>query len=262
MRMDNETFRLKVENLFGSLRTAQEEGNDRVVMAELEQLAATPRKSRYFLKAVAAQEDPALQEHFYRLVFARVKSDQEASDLERHIRHMFYTNREEAKAMLARVATHDVLPALFHVIALTEEGWLAGELIRIVLAAPAEELYQPLVDALDSREYLIQCLAIYLIGKSGDDRHLHALARFYRKPVWGEAGPAGEEEPGRTIGGSPKRLRRPRAQVAQGQEQPRSGCRAYDRSRSHVDFGCGRRRQPRANRPQDAPQGRGDGPPL
>ena len=39
------------------------------------------------------------------------------------------------------------------------------------------------MDALDSKEYLIQCPAIYLIGKSGDDRHLHALARFYRKPV-------------------------------------------------------------------------------
>ena len=105
MRMDNETFRLKVENLFGSLRSAQGDGYDRAIMAELEQLAATPRKSRYFLKAVAAQEDPGLQEHFYRLIFSRVRSDQEAGDLERHIRHMFYTDREEAKAMLARVAT-------------------------------------------------------------------------------------------------------------------------------------------------------------
>lgn len=182
MRMDNETFRLKVENLLGSLRSAEGDGFDRAIMAELERLAATPRKSRHFLKAVAAHEDPALQEHFYRLVFSRARTDQEASDLERHIRHMFYTNREEAKAMLARISKRDVLPALFRVIALTEEGWLAGELIRIVLAAPPEELYQPLVDALDSKEYLIQCLAIYLIGKSGDDRHLDALARFYRKP--------------------------------------------------------------------------------
>lgn len=183
MRMDNETFRLKVENLLGSLRSAEGDGFDRAVMAELERLAATPRKSRHFLKAVAAQQDLELQEYFYRLVFSRARNDQEASDLERHIRHMFYTNREEAKAMLARVATREVLPALFRVIALTEEGWLAGELIRIVLSAPAEELYEPLVDALDSKEYLIQCLAIYLIGKSGDDQHLDALARFYRKPV-------------------------------------------------------------------------------
>jgi hypothetical protein len=183
MRMDNETFRLKVENLFNSLRSADGDGTSRMIMAELEQLAATPRKSRYFLRAVAAQDDPALQEHFYRLVFSRVRTDQEASDLERHIRHMFYTDREHAKAILARVATREALPALFRVIALTEEGWLAGELIRIVLSAPPEELLEPLEQALDSQEYLLQCLAIYLIGKSGDDRHLQALARFYRRPV-------------------------------------------------------------------------------
>jgi len=182
MRMDNETFRLKVENLFSSLRAAGD-GFDRAVMAELEQLAVTPRKSRYFLKALSQQSDPELQDHFYRLVLSRVRSDQDASDVERHIRHMFYTNRDEAKATLARIAKRDALPALFRVIALTEEGWLAGELIRIVLAADPDELHQPLVDALDSKEYLLQCLAIYLIGKSGNDRHLHALARFYRKPV-------------------------------------------------------------------------------
>lgn len=180
MRMDNETFRLKVENLFNSLRT--DGGFDRTVLAELEQLALTPRKSRYFLKAVAAQDDPEVQDHFYRLVLSRVRTDQEAGDIERHIRHMFYTNREQAKATLSRVATRDVLPALFRVIALTEEGWLAGELIRIVLAADPEELHQPLVDALNSKEYLLQCLAIYLIGKSGHDGHLHELARFYRRP--------------------------------------------------------------------------------
>jgi len=43
MRMDNETFRLKVENLFNSLRT--DGGFDRTVLAELEQLALTPRRA-------------------------------------------------------------------------------------------------------------------------------------------------------------------------------------------------------------------------
>src|SRR5690606_28826186 len=72
---------------------------------------------------------------------------------------------------------------LFHVIALTEEGWLAGELIRIVLSMPPEALQEPLQEALMSEDYLLQCLAIYLIGKTADETLLHMLARFYRKPV-------------------------------------------------------------------------------
>lgn len=183
MRMDNETFRLKVENLLGSVRTDNGDGYDPEVVRELEQLATTPRRTRYFLRAVSSQADPELEERFYRMVMGRVRSEQEVSDLERHIRHMFYTDREHAKAILAKLAQRDVLPALFRVIAFTEEGWLAGELIRIVLQAPEDELYEPIVEALDSKDYLLQCLAIYLVGKSARPRLLHALARFYRRPI-------------------------------------------------------------------------------
>ena len=182
MRMDNETFRLKVENLFASVRSS-EGALDPAVMAQLEKLAATPRKGRYFLQAASAHGDPELEERFHRLVFSLAKTDQDAAELERHIRQMFYQKRERAKELLAKIAQRETLPAIFRVIALTEEGWLAGELIRIVLAVPADELFEPLSEALDSKEYLLQCLAIYLIGKTGNDRLLHLLAQFYRKPV-------------------------------------------------------------------------------
>lgn len=182
MRMDNETFRLKVESLLGNVRS-EDGGFDPEVMAELERLSATPRKVRYFLKAVSSHPDAELQERFYRRVMARVRSEHDTSDLERHIRHMFYEDREHAKAILARLAVRDVLPAICRVIAFTEEGWLAGELIRIVLAAPPEELAEPIQEALDSNDYLLQCLAIYLVGKSGADDLLDILARFYRRPV-------------------------------------------------------------------------------
>ncbi len=183
MRMDNETFRLKAENLLGTVKDEETGDYDKRVMAELEQMAATPRKVRYFLKAVSTHPDDALQELFYRRVMARVRSEHDTSDLERHIRHMYYEDREHAKAMLARLTQADVISALLRVISFTEEGWLAGELIRIVLQAPGDELYQPITEALNSREYLLQCLAIYLVGKSGDPKLLDALAQFYRKPV-------------------------------------------------------------------------------
>ena len=179
MRMDNETFRLKVENLFNSLRTdgGFDRGSRRAGAAR-----SHAEKEPLFPQGRSRARRPRVQDHFYRLVLSRVRTDQEAGDIERHIRHMFYTDREQAKATLSRVPTRDVLPALFRVIALTEEGWLAGELIRIVLAAAPESSTEPLVDALNSKEYLLQCLAIYLIGKSGHDGHLHELARFYRRP--------------------------------------------------------------------------------
>lgn len=183
MRMDNETFRLRVENLFAAVRKDDNGTLDDGVMAELSRLARAPRKARHFLKVVSEHEGADLQEHFYRLIFGGAKGEADTSDLERHVRHMFYEDREHAKSMLARIATSDVLPALFRVIVATEEGWLAGEMIRIVLSAPPEELAEPIHDALYSEDYLIQCLAIYLVGKSGDDRLLDLLAGFYRKPV-------------------------------------------------------------------------------
>lgn len=183
MRMDNETFRLKAENLLGAVKTGDDGGYDEDVMAELGKMAATPRKVRYFLKAVSTHPDDSLQVYFYRRVMSRVRSEHDTSDLERHIRHMYYENREHAKEILAQLTQRDVIGAFLRVISFTEEGWLAGELIRIVLQAPPEELYDPIAEALESHDYLLQCLAIYLVGKSGDPKLLDALAQFYRRPV-------------------------------------------------------------------------------
>ena len=136
MRMDNETFRLKVENLFGSLRSAEGDGVDRMVMAELEQLAATPRKSRYFLKAVAAQDDPALQEHFYRSSFAGPHRPGGQRPGAAYPPYVLYRSRAGQGDPRTCGHTRGVA-RLFRVIALTEEGWLAGELIRIVFVGSA-----------------------------------------------------------------------------------------------------------------------------
>src|SRR5690606_27292343 len=69
-----------------------------------------------------------------------------------------------------------------HVIALTDEGWLAGELIRIVLSYDPEILRDPVEQALHSGDYQLQCLGIYLAGKSKSDPLLDVLAQFYRRP--------------------------------------------------------------------------------
>lgn len=183
MRMDNETYRLRVEGLLGELRSEGEDLTSEVA-AELERLALTPRKARYFLRALlTTEQSDRVQIHFYRLVMEAARSKDAYSDLERHIRHAFYEAREQTKAVLAEIQSTKGLTALFHVISLTEEGWLAGELIRIVLAMPPEVLEEPLKQALASQDYLLQCLAIYLIGKTGDETLLNMLASFYRKPV-------------------------------------------------------------------------------
>src|SRR5690606_15559641 len=103
MRMDNETFRLKAENLLAAAKVGEDGRCDQDVMAELEQMAATPRKVRYFLKADSTHPDDALQEHCYRLVMGRVRSEHDVSDLERHIRHLYHDDREHAKAFLGRL---------------------------------------------------------------------------------------------------------------------------------------------------------------
>ena len=77
------------------------------------------------------------------------------------------------------------------------------------------------MEALDSKEYLIQCLAIYLIGKSGDDRHLHALARFYRRPVGEKLDRLEKKSLDALLEGFETVLRRARPQVAERSEQPR-----------------------------------------
>lgn len=180
MRMDNETYRLKVENMFSLL--AEKDGSWKPeVLTELEHLALAARKGRYFLRVVGTQPR-TFQIHFYRYYMSRARREDSIVDLERQIRHMFYETREEAKEILAELVDSSTLPALFQVIALTEEGWLAGELIRIVLGAPIDQLRQPITQHLYSPTYLLQCLAIYLIGKLGDEDLLEALVEFYRKP--------------------------------------------------------------------------------
>lgn len=183
MRMDNETYRLRVEALLRELGR-EEHPLSSEALAELERLALIPRKARYFLRALLATEQSVpVQVHFYRLIMEAARTKNAYSDLERHIRHAFYEAREQTRSVLAEVQSPKGLIALFHVIALTEEGWLAGELIRIVLSMPPEVLQGPLQEALMSEDYLLQCLAIYLIGKTGDEALLNMLARFYRKPV-------------------------------------------------------------------------------
>lgn len=184
MRMDNETYRLRVEGLIARLKKGDNGEMDPNVRAQLEELAVMPRKARYFLKALASSgQDQDVQVHFYRHIMTHARPDDIVSDLERHVRHSFYEAREEAKQILSRLTTADVLPVMFRIISATEEGWLAGELIRIVLAAPIEELRTPLRESLYSKDYLLQCLAIYLIGKLADEELMEELAQFYCKPV-------------------------------------------------------------------------------
>nr|MBO2478353.1 hypothetical protein [Bacillota bacterium] len=70
-RMDNETYRIRVEDLFRELLL--EDGTmDEGVRQQLEQLALLPRKTRYFLRVLNDQPLP-VQVHFYRLILSRVK---------------------------------------------------------------------------------------------------------------------------------------------------------------------------------------------
>lgn len=183
MRMDNETYRLKVEGLLGELKRSGE-NLETDVADELRELALVPRKARYFLRALLTTEQTFyVQVHFYRHVLSAAKSKDAYRDLERHIRHAFYEAREITKEVLAEMDEEVTLDTLLHVIVLTEEGWLAGELIRIVLNMAPDKLTSPLRKALQSKDYLLQCLAIYLIGKSHDETLLHTLADFYSNPV-------------------------------------------------------------------------------
>lgn len=179
-RMDNETYRIRVEDLFRDLH--DEAGRpDEAVKAQLKELALLPRKTRHFLR-VLNDQPVEVQAEFYRHVFREVKGPDFHKDLERHIRHRFYEAREEIKRLLGMLDDPDAIEALMHVIALTEEGWLAGELIRIVLSHDAELARQPVRRALESGNYLLQCLGIYLAGKSKQDPLVEELSRFYRKP--------------------------------------------------------------------------------
>ncbi len=179
-RMDNETYRIRVEDLFRELHDESGAPNE-AVKAQLKELALLPRKTRHFLR-VLNDQPVEVQAEFYRHVFREVKGQDFYKDLERHIRHRFYEAREEFKQLLAVLDDPDAIEALMHVIALTEEGWLAGELIRIVLAHEPELAREPVRNALESGDYLLQCLGIYLAGKSKSDPLLEELSRFYRRP--------------------------------------------------------------------------------
>lgn len=179
-RMDNETYRIRVEDLFRDL-VAPDGTVDEEVRQQLEQLALLPRKTRYFLR-VLNDQPTEVQSPFYRLILSRVKDKDFYGELERHIRHRFYEAREQIKELLGQMEDPQAVPALMRVIALTEEGWLAGELIRIVLSFDPEVLRDPVQQALDSGDYQLQCLGIYLAGKSKSDPLLEVLAQFYRRP--------------------------------------------------------------------------------
>lgn len=193
-RMDNETYRIRVEDLFKELYSsapeaaaskeavAPEARYDESVWRQLEQLALLPRKARHFLRVLNDQPQD-VQAAFLRYVMANVKEKDFPKDLERHIRHRFYEARDEVKQMLAALEDEAAVTALMRVIALTEEGWLAGELIRIVLGYDPELLRGPVREALDSGDYLLQCLGIYLAGKSKSDPPLEELSVFYRRPA-------------------------------------------------------------------------------
>lgn len=180
MRMDNETYRIRVQDLLGKL--VGEDGQwDPEVRRRLEELAVQPRKVRHFLNALV-DSPKDIQLHFYRLVLARVESKDAVSDLERHIRQRFYSSREEIKDIIASLSEPASILAIFRAIAHTEEGWLAGELIRLMLAHDPQHLVKPVEDAIQSGDYLLQCLGIYLVGKSKDEALMRILTDFYRKP--------------------------------------------------------------------------------
>lgn len=179
-RMDNETYRIRVEDLFKELHDESGAVNE-AVKEQLKELALLPRKTRHFLR-VLNDQPLEVQAEFYRHIFREVKGDDFYKDLERHVRHRFYEARDEFKELLGMLDDPDAIEALMHVIALTEEGWLAGELIRIVLAHDPEQAREPVRHALESGDYLLQCLGIYLAGKSKSDPLLEELSRFYRRP--------------------------------------------------------------------------------
>ncbi|BAS27023.1 hypothetical protein [Limnochorda pilosa] len=180
MRMESETYRMAVSRHFDALRE-KDDGRDEEQQA-LERMALEPRQTREFLKNLDGQP-PEVQRHFYAYLLARGKTDAFFADMERHLRHRFYEAREEIKAVLATLTQEpEVLPGLFRLIRQTDEGWLAGELIHLCLSFAPEHLAGAVEQALGSRDYLLQCLGIYLAGQSADPLLADVLIGFYRKP--------------------------------------------------------------------------------
>lgn len=203
-RMDNETYRIRVGDLFRQLYIREPEAaavaGDEAVSAEaatsaasdglrldesvrqqLQELALMPRKARHFMR-VLNDQPVDVQRDFLRFIMARVKEKAFPADLERHVRHRFYEAREEFKGLLATLDDEASVEALMRVIVQTEENWLAGELIGIVGNFPPERLQGPIRNGLQSESYHLQCLAIHLAGRSKDDVLLEELGVFYRRP--------------------------------------------------------------------------------
>lgn len=180
MRMESEAYRMAVSRHFDALRD-KDDGRDEEQRA-LERMALEPRQTREFLKNLDGQP-PEVQRHFYAYLLARGKSDGFFADMERHLRHRFYEARDEIKAVLASLTQEpEVLPGLFRLIRQTDEGWLAGELIHLCLSFAPEHLAAAVDQALASRDYLLQCLGIYLSGQAGTPELADVLVAFYRKP--------------------------------------------------------------------------------
>ncbi|HEY8531970.1 MAG TPA: hypothetical protein VIL08_06950 [Limnochorda sp.] len=178
--MEREAYRMAVSRQYDALRDEEPgRGEDRQA---LERMALEPKQTREFLKKLDGQP-PEVQRHFYAYLLTRGKSDAFFADVERHLRHRFYEARDEIKAVLAALTQEpEVLPGLFRLIRQTEEGWLAGELIHLCLDFAPEHLAAAVKQALASRDYLLQCLGIYLAGQSGHPRLAEVLVDFYRKP--------------------------------------------------------------------------------
>ncbi len=253
-RMDNETYRIRVEDLFRELHDEEGQPNE-AVKAQLKELALLPRKTRHFLR-VLNDQPLQVQTEFYLHVLREVKAPDFYKDLERHIRHRFYEAREEIKQLLASLTDENAIEALMHVIALTEEGWLAGELIRIVLAHEPELARVPVRNALDSGDYLLQCLGIYLAGKSKKDPLLEELGSFYRKPQ-GEKVDQARAQVVRCAHGRVRRCqRRAASALAQGFLGPRTRGGDYRSGAAAAESRGGRLDQARLGRRGNSSSGR------
>ncbi|MFS8523655.1 MAG: hypothetical protein FWJ83_02230, partial [Limnochordales bacterium] len=79
-RMDNETYRIRVEDLFKELHDESGAVNE-AVKEQLKELALLPRKTRHFLR-VLNDQPLEVQAEFYRHIFREVKGDDFYKDLE------------------------------------------------------------------------------------------------------------------------------------------------------------------------------------
>src|SRR5690554_5589711 len=108
--MDNETYRIRVEDLFKELHDESGAVNE-AVKEQLKELALLPRKTRHFLR-VLNDQPLEVQAEFYRHIFREVKGDDFYKDLERHVRHRFYEARDEFKELLGMLDDPDAIQAL------------------------------------------------------------------------------------------------------------------------------------------------------